>query len=416
MAQGKIFLCYRREDSAGHAGRLYDRLNQRFPGRVFMDVAGIRAGTRWAEVIEQTLGSCEVAVILIGRRWLERGQGGSRRIDDPDDRLRAEITMALGHGLKIIPVLVAGAAVPEHGDLPPDVAPIADWQVVRIDDDEFDDDATRLIRAIERQLVDEGVDPHIQAAGARQAEIRRLLETAESSIARADWVTAAQTLQAVLSLDRAHAEAAARLRFVQEQSARAFRGEPPPKASAGRWAALGAVGAVGLIGAVVLVLLVAWLMLSNGDDSGGGFTPDDMGSFDETVDTDQADESIDGAEPLEDEFSPPPPPPPEETMAGDYVMTSYRQQGMVVPMTGTLRLMPIDGGHFQFEIVLSNQAGSAWYRGLFQGQGADWAMTTLQTNDSTAVVGRPIPTQVEFDGSMLLMQNAYGQSAAWQRR
>ena len=39
---GKIFLCYRREDSAGHAGRIYDRLNQRFPGRVFMDVAGIR--------------------------------------------------------------------------------------------------------------------------------------------------------------------------------------------------------------------------------------------------------------------------------------------------------------------------------------------------------------------------------------
>ena len=45
MATGKIFVCYRREDSSGHAGRLYDRLNQRFPGRVFMDVAGIDVGT-----------------------------------------------------------------------------------------------------------------------------------------------------------------------------------------------------------------------------------------------------------------------------------------------------------------------------------------------------------------------------------
>src|SRR6185436_9411242 len=91
-AAGKIFLCYRREDSAGHAGRVYDRLNRRFPGRVFMDVAGIGVGTRWAEVIEQTLGSCEVAVILIGKRWIERGPDGTRRLDDPEDSLRAEIT------------------------------------------------------------------------------------------------------------------------------------------------------------------------------------------------------------------------------------------------------------------------------------------------------------------------------------
>ena len=34
MADGKIFICYRREDSGGHAGRIYDRLNARFPGRV----------------------------------------------------------------------------------------------------------------------------------------------------------------------------------------------------------------------------------------------------------------------------------------------------------------------------------------------------------------------------------------------
>src|SRR6185295_16157597 len=103
MATGKIFLCYRREDSAGHAGRVYDRLNRRFPGRVFMDAAGIDVGTRWAEVIEQTLGSCEVAVILIGRRWLERDPAGTRRIDDPEDTLRLEINTALRRKLTIIP-------------------------------------------------------------------------------------------------------------------------------------------------------------------------------------------------------------------------------------------------------------------------------------------------------------------------
>ena len=38
---GGIFISYRRDDSAGYAGRLYDRLTARFGGdRVFMDVEG----------------------------------------------------------------------------------------------------------------------------------------------------------------------------------------------------------------------------------------------------------------------------------------------------------------------------------------------------------------------------------------
>jgi hypothetical protein len=146
---GKIFLCYRRDDSAGHAGRVYDRLSQRFPGRVFMDVAGIGVGTRWAEVIGQTLGSCDVFVILIGRRWLERDSAGLRRIDDPEDPLRAEITTALRLKLRIIPLLVSGAAVPPQDKLPKDVAPIADWQAFKIDDEDFDHYALRLIEALE---------------------------------------------------------------------------------------------------------------------------------------------------------------------------------------------------------------------------------------------------------------------------
>ena len=151
MSAGRIFVCYRREDSAGHAGRLYDRLNQRFAGRVFMDVASIGVGTRWAKVIEDTLRSCEVAIILIGKHWLEAGQAGVRRIDQPEDPTRAEITTALRLNLRIVPLLISGASVPERKDLPPDVAAIAEWQALRIDDDDFDHNVTRLIRALESQ-------------------------------------------------------------------------------------------------------------------------------------------------------------------------------------------------------------------------------------------------------------------------
>jgi hypothetical protein len=158
VAGGKIFVCYRRDDTAGDAGRLYDRLNQRFPGRVFMDVAGISLGTRWADVIEETMRSCHVAVILIGKRWLEPGPDGVRRLDIADDPTRGEIVTALRLGLKIVPLVVAGAAVPDRKQLPSDVAAITEWQAHRIDHEDFDHDATRLVRELELALGDGPAD------------------------------------------------------------------------------------------------------------------------------------------------------------------------------------------------------------------------------------------------------------------
>jgi hypothetical protein len=397
MAAGKIFVCYRREDSAGHAGRLYDRLNQRFPGRVFMDVTGIGVGTRWAEVIDQTLGSCEVAVILIGRRWLDRDPAGARRIDDPEDSLRAELTTALRLKLKIVPLLVAGAAVPEHHDLPPDVAPIVDWQALRIDDDDFDHDSSRLVKALERQLQDEGADPHLESAAAKESEIRRLMAHAESCIGRGDWVTAAQTLLAVLSLDKAHSEAAARLRFVQEQSRIPKPAPPPPSPDrrAGRWAAFGILGVLGGIGAAVAaVIAIGLLVLASKRGS-------------------------DGRSNLDPDPNPPPPvvEPAAPRLAGDYELASYAQQGREDRRSGALRLVPVGDGRFQFELSITNPhlRATFYYRGFFVGQGSSWTMTTAQTNDPWFVVGRTIPTQVRFDGSTLLMQNTDGQAFVWQK-
>jgi hypothetical protein len=417
LAGGKIFVCYRREDSAGHAGRLYDRLNQRFPGRVFMDVAGIGIGDRWAEVIEQTLGSCEVAVILIGRRWLERGSDGTRRIDAPDDSLRAEITTALRLRLKIVPLLVGGAAVPQDEDLPRDVAPIVDWQALRVDDDDFDHDSSRLIQALERQLQDEGTAPLLESAEAKSIEIRRLLESAESCIARSDWVTAAQILQSVLSLDKTNSDAATRLRFVQQQSTRSYSREMPvqipPKGRAGRRMAFGALGILGGIGALtVLVILVAVLAGNIGPGNG----PPLVGSTDTGAPVSASDEIYD-ADPPEatEELVPQTPAAPQ--MAGDYQLDSYSLGGVTAPVSGAMRLSPDGAGRFQFEIYAQNHAmGTAFeYRGFLQGQGTNWTSQTLQTNDPTALT-IPIPLQLRFDGSTLMTQSGYGETVVWQKQ
>ena len=48
-----IFISYRRDDSAGYAGRLYDRLVAHFGADiVFMDVEGIEPGTDFVKAIE----------------------------------------------------------------------------------------------------------------------------------------------------------------------------------------------------------------------------------------------------------------------------------------------------------------------------------------------------------------------------
>ena len=67
----KIFISYRRDDSAAHAGRLYDRLEGHFgQGQVFMDVVAIEPGLDFAQVVQQAVNACDGLIAVIGREWL----------------------------------------------------------------------------------------------------------------------------------------------------------------------------------------------------------------------------------------------------------------------------------------------------------------------------------------------------------
>jgi hypothetical protein len=314
--------------------------------------------------------------------------------------------------------------VPERDELPPDVAPVVDWQALRVDDDDFDHDSSRLIKSLECHLKDQGTGPQLDSADAKQSEIRRLLASAESCIARSDWVTAAQILQAVLSLDRQNAEAAARLRFVQQQSTRTYKTipgpapapTPPPKRSAGRWAALGIAGIVGGIVTFIAVILIVLAVMANrepvnvmpnaGQQPLAG-NPSSGASFDPKA-----------AAAPEGKTAPAPQQPAAPSLTGDYVLTSFTYLGQPVPMSGAMRLIPLDDGRFQFATMLTNHAiqVTSQYRGVIAGQGANWTTTVVQTNDPGVAVSVPVPTQVRFDGSTLMMQNVYGQTAVWQRQ
>jgi TIR domain len=61
-----IFISYRRDDSEGQAGRLFEGLKGRFgQDRVFIDVASIELGRDFRSIIDEHVGSCDVLLALI---------------------------------------------------------------------------------------------------------------------------------------------------------------------------------------------------------------------------------------------------------------------------------------------------------------------------------------------------------------
>ena len=160
-----IFISYRRDDSAGYAGRLYDRLAAHFgAGRVFMDVEGIEPGTDFVTAIENAVGSCRVLIVVIGDEWLNTSDAaGRRRLDDPNDFIRLETAIALKRNIRVVPVLVGGALMPRAEDLPEELRPLARRQAIEVSHKQWEASTAELIRALDSLLPGAGgtVDPPV---------------------------------------------------------------------------------------------------------------------------------------------------------------------------------------------------------------------------------------------------------------
>jgi hypothetical protein len=153
-SSARIFLNYRRADSAGWAGRLHADLAARFgPDRVFRDV-GIEPGEDYAERIERVMNECEVCVVLIGHTWTSAATaGGRRRLDDPRDLLRLEIERALSRSdVRVVPVLVDGAPMPTEDELPGGLRSLARLNACQLTDPRWDDDVRRLAAGLRNAL------------------------------------------------------------------------------------------------------------------------------------------------------------------------------------------------------------------------------------------------------------------------
>jgi len=100
--QGRIFISYRRQETAWPARQLYEVLVGRFGAEsVFKDVDDIEPGDDFVERITEAVASCDVLLALIGNQWLTMTDiHGGRRLDNPEDFVRLELTAALSRGVR----------------------------------------------------------------------------------------------------------------------------------------------------------------------------------------------------------------------------------------------------------------------------------------------------------------------------
>ncbi len=158
-----IFISYRRDDTEGEAGRLFDDLVRAYGDKsVFMDVAGINPGMDFRKAIDDNVATCGVLLAIVGPAWATiANEDGKRRLDDDNDFVRLEIASALARDIPVIPVLVHNARIPSPDHLPENLKNLAYRNSVELTHARWNSDVALLTKALE---------PYVAASSATSTE------------------------------------------------------------------------------------------------------------------------------------------------------------------------------------------------------------------------------------------------------
>ncbi|MCA1692299.1 MAG: toll/interleukin-1 receptor domain-containing protein [Actinobacteria bacterium] len=252
-----IFISYRREDTKPYARLLSDSLASHFgQGKIFRDVDTIGPGADFPEAIAKAVGECDALLALVGKKWVAARQQGKRRLDDPRDYVRLEITTALERGILVVPVLIEDTRMPAPKDLPEPLAEFADRNAHRLTDAGWNDEVKQLIRALEkvvpRAAETQETQPHRPAPGPPA------WRPPEAQSQPPSW------LQQPASAPSPAPAWSAGGSWAPQAPSGPTSFEPEP-AGRGKWAAI----AVGAVAAVALVA-IALVMILGGDDKKDG--------------------------------------------------------------------------------------------------------------------------------------------------
>ena len=159
----KVFISYRRDDSAGYAGRLHDRLSAEF-GRqqIVMDVDSFDLGVNFVTALREEVSKCDVLLAVIGPNWLNvRDEAGRRRLDNPNDFVRTEIATALQRNIRVIPILLDGTRPPQPDQLPQNLQELSLRNALDVRHTSFSSDVGKLVHALKTR--EEGLKREAEA-------------------------------------------------------------------------------------------------------------------------------------------------------------------------------------------------------------------------------------------------------------
>lgn len=150
----RVFISYRRADSGWTTARIQDSLAEELgERRIFHDIEDIRPTTEWDSSIKRALAECEVGLMVIGKNYMLKGNGGVARIEEKGDVVRREVMELLALRKPVVPVLVDGAGTETLDQLPEELKDVRAQQAVVLDPNRWLSGLRCLLDAIEDVLV-----------------------------------------------------------------------------------------------------------------------------------------------------------------------------------------------------------------------------------------------------------------------
>ena len=153
MAQ-RVFLSYRRSDSADQAIALKIVLEQKLPHvSVFVDTESVNPAERWPDRLTAALSHSSAVVALIGPNW-RFGADATDRFTDTEDWVLLELAYALEHNVNsVVPVFFNTSTTTAYRDLPPSLVGIRDIQALELRQDaQWSQSVDRLASSVAKIL------------------------------------------------------------------------------------------------------------------------------------------------------------------------------------------------------------------------------------------------------------------------
>jgi hypothetical protein len=116
-----------------------------------MDIDSVPLGVNFREYISKALLNTDVMLVIIGPRW-------RTRIENTTDPVRVELEKAFELGIRVVPVLVSMATMPNPNELPESIRELSDINAAFVDSRrDFHAHVDRLIRYLDSQMQFKGL-------------------------------------------------------------------------------------------------------------------------------------------------------------------------------------------------------------------------------------------------------------------